>query len=278
MTAGRARLKLVARELNLVACKKRAKTGIWMQKERLDVLLVERGLVESREQAKRLVLAGAVRVGGHPHYKAGMRVPVDADLTLQSGPRFVSRGGEKLLKAFTAFGFGVRGMRGLDVGASTGGFTDCLLQHGAEHVVAADVGRGQLHMRLRNDPRVTVLERCNIRYLQAADLPYVPAFAVFDVSFISLELVLPPVVALLMGGGELVTLIKPQFEAGRDQVGRGGVVRSDAVRQAVLDRIRVFGENKLSLQWLGCVESPLRGPAGNVEYLVWWRKPTAPTT
>jgi len=246
-----------------------------LAKERLDVLTVARGLIASREQAQRLILAGAVSVDGHPVYKAGQRVAADAQIRVKAQSRYVSRGGEKLEGAFGAFGWQVDGLRGLDVGASTGGFTDCLLAHGAAHVIAADVGRGQLHMRLRQDPRVTVLERCNVRHLQASDLPYTPAFAVFDVSFISLELILPPVVALLWPGAEMMTLIKPQFEAGREAVGRGGVVRDPAVRDAVVAKIRAFGENKLSLQWLGCVESPLLGPAGNVEYLAWWRKPQA---
>ncbi|MFU8779905.1 MAG: TlyA family RNA methyltransferase [Kiritimatiellia bacterium] len=243
-----------------------------MAKERLDLLVVARGFSDSREQAQRMILAGDVLVAGHPVYKAGTRYDVGSVITVKAHARYVSRGGEKLEGAFEHFGWQVMGLRGLDVGASTGGFTDCLLAHGAAHVVAADVGRGQLHERLRQDARVTVLERFNVRHMQPADLPYAPAFAVFDVSFISLELVMPPVVHVLVAGGEMVTLIKPQFEAGREQVGRGGVVREASVREAVVDKIRAFGENKLALQWLGCVESPLVGPAGNVEYLAWWRK------
>lgn len=246
-----------------------------MTKERLDVLTVARGLIASREQAQRLILAGDVFVDGHPVYKAGVRIAADAEIRIKAPPRFVSRGGEKLEGAFSAFGWQVDGLRGIDVGASTGGFTDCLLQHGARHVVSADVGRGQMHEGLRQDSRVTVMERYNVRHLQPDDLPYAPEFAVFDVSFISLTLVMPPVVSVLVPGGEMVTLIKPQFEAGRAEVGRGGVVREIAVREAVVERIRLFGENKLSLQWLGCVESPLTGPAGNVEYLAWWRKAMA---
>ena len=243
-----------------------------MAKERLDVLAVSRGLVESREQAQRLILAGDVFVNGHPLCKAGMRVDSDAVLQIRERSRYVGRGGEKLEGAFQAFpDWHVDGLRGLDVGASTGGFTDCLLAHGAAHVIAVDVGRGQLHARLRTDSRVTVMERFNVRHLRAADLPYTPAFAVFDVSFISLELVMPPVVAVLAAHAELVTLIKPQFEAGRSDVGKGGVVREQATRDHVIAKIRGFGENSLALQWLGCVESPLRGPAGNVEYLAWWR-------
>ena len=244
-----------------------------MAKERLDVLVVTRGLAESREQAQRLVLSGDVFVNGHPHCKAGMKLDVDSEVTVRQRSRYVSRGGEKLEGAFRAFpGWTVDGLCGVDIGASTGGFTDCLLAHGATHVVAVDVGRGQLHARLRADSRVTVMERFNVRHLKPDDLPYAPAFAVFDVSFISLELVMPPVVASLLPGAQLITLIKPQFEAGRSEVGKGGVVRDQEVRDRVVEKIRLFGENKLSLQCLGCVESPLTGPAGNVEYLAWWRR------
>ena len=244
-----------------------------MAKERLDVLTAARGLVASREQAQRLILAGDVFVNGHPLCKAGLKIAADAEITVRARSRYVSRGGEKLEGAFQAFpGWCVQGLAGVDIGSSTGGFSDCLLAHGATHVVAVDVGRGQLHARLRSDPRVTVMERFNVRHLRASDLPYTPAFAVFDVSFISLTLVLPPVVAVLATHAELVTLIKPQFEAGREEVGRGGVVREQATREAVVESIRSFGENKLSLEWLGCVESPLTGPAGNVEFLAWWRK------
>ena len=248
-----------------------------MAKERLDVLTVARGLVDSREQAQRLILAGDVFVNGHPLCKAGMKVAGDADITVRARPRYVGRGGEKLEGAFAAFpSWQVKGLQGLDIGASTGGFTDCLLAHGAAHVTAVDVGRGQLHARLRADPRVTVMERFNVRHLSASDLAYAPSFAVFDVSFISLKLVLPPVVDVLAPESEIVTLIKPQFEAGRKDVGRGGVVRDSETREEVVHQIRAFGENKLSLAWLGCVESPLKGPAGNVEFLAWWRKADHP--
>jgi 23S rRNA (cytidine1920-2'-O)/16S rRNA (cytidine1409-2'-O)-methyltransferase len=161
----------------------------------------------------------------------------------------------------------------LDVGASTGGFTDCLLQHGAARVVALDVGHGQLHAKLRNDPRVTVIERFNARYLTAADLPFQPQAAVTDVSFISLTLILPPMAAVLAPGGQIVALIKPQFEAGREQVGQGGVVRDPSVHAAVVERITAFGREALGLQLLAVAPSPLRGPKGNVEFLSHWRKP-----
>ncbi|HAS81699.1 MAG TPA: TlyA family rRNA (cytidine-2'-O)-methyltransferase [Verrucomicrobia bacterium] len=243
------------------------------KKERLDVLVVERGLCESREQAQRLILAGLVMVNGHAHTKAGQRVDREALLELKAQAPFVSRGGEKLQAAFESFGLQVGGLVCLDVGASTGGFTDCMLQHGAAQVIALDVGTGQLHWSLRQDPRVIVIERFNARYLEAKDLPAIPQFATFDVSFISLTLVMPPVVALLPPGGQMVTLIKPQFEAGRAQVEKGGVVRDPAVRAAVQERIRLFGTGTLGLEWLGVIESPILGPAGNVEFLGWWRKP-----
>jgi len=243
------------------------------KKERLDVLVVERGLCESREQAQRLILAGLVMVNGHPHTKAGQRVEREALLELKAQAPFVSRGGEKLQAAFDAFGLQVDGLVCLDVGSSTGGFTDCMLQHGAAQVIALDVGTAQLHWSLRQDPRVVVMEQFNARYLDAKDLPAAPQFATFDVSFISLTLVMPPVVALLPIGGQMVTLIKPQFEAGRSQVEKGGVVRDPAVRAAVTERIRLFGTGNLGLEWLGIIESPILGPAGNVEFLGWWRKP-----
>jgi 23S rRNA (cytidine1920-2'-O)/16S rRNA (cytidine1409-2'-O)-methyltransferase len=162
-----------------------------------------------------------------------------------------------------------------DIGASTGGFTDCLLQHGAARVYAMDVGRGQLDWKLRNDPRVVVKEGLNARYLQAGDIPEPFQFAVVDVSFISLTLILPPVTKLIALSGELVTLIKPQFEAGRDKVGKGGVVRDPVVHEEVIGQIRRFGTETLSLEWKGLCESPIRGPAGNVEFLAWWRKSSA---
>jgi 23S rRNA (cytidine1920-2'-O)/16S rRNA (cytidine1409-2'-O)-methyltransferase len=243
-------------------------------KERLDVLIVGRGLAESREMAKRLCMAGQVLVDGHPVTKSGHRIAEDAAIELKATSRWVSRGGEKMEGAMAAFGVDPAGCSCLDIGASTGGFTDCLLQHGALCVCCVDVGKGQLHWKLRQDPRVTVMEGVNARYLEPEQLPFVPDFAVFDVSFISLRLVMPPVVAMLAEGGEMITLIKPQFEAGREHVGKGGVVRDPEVRQACVDRIREFGQNELKLEWLGQATSPIKGPAGNVEFLGWWRKPS----
>jgi len=243
-----------------------------IKKERLDVLLVERGLAESREQARRLVMAGEVLVGGHASPKAGHRIKSDLDIVVKRQARFVSRGGEKIQEAFDKFGFSVDGLVCLDVGSSTGGFTDCMLQHGAKHVIALDVGTNQLHWKMRQHPRVTAIEQYNARNLKVEDLPAVPQFACFDVSFISLKLVMPPVIDALSPMAELVTLIKPQFEAGREQVEKGGVVRDAAVHQDVIERIRKFGVEEQGLEWLGLCESPIKGPAGNVEFLAWWKK------
>jgi 23S rRNA (cytidine1920-2'-O)/16S rRNA (cytidine1409-2'-O)-methyltransferase len=247
-------------------------SGAKTAKQRLDRVLVERGLAESREKARRLILAGRVRVGGRPAVKAAQPFDPAAPITVEGGPRFVSRGGEKLEAALAAFGLDVRGRLCLDVGASTGGFTDCLLQHGAARVYALDVGRGQLAWRLRRDPRVVVMEGVNARYLQPRDLPEAPDLAAVDVSFISLRRVLPSVTLAVRAGGDVVTLIKPQFEAGRRDVGRGGVVRRPEIRERVVQTLRAFGETECGLAWVGVVESPLRGPAGNVEFLACWRK------
>jgi len=240
--------------------------------QRLDQLLVERGLTESREKAQRLILAGQVRVSGQIADKPGRRAAADAAVTVDAGERFVGRGGEKLEHAFQVFQPDVQGKICLDVGASTGGFTDCLLQHGAARVYAVDVGAGQLHWKLRNDPRVVVMEKVNARYLRPGDLLETADFAVMDVSFISLTKVLPAVKDMLHPGACIVTLIKPQFEAGRREICRGGVVRDPDVRLRVIESIRRFGEGELGLKWLGVCESPLRGPAGNIEFLAYWEK------
>ncbi len=242
------------------------------RKERLDVLLVERGLAESRNQAQRLILAGEVRVAGQVSDKPGTRVATDAEITVQARPRFVSRGGEKLEAALTRFQLDVTDIVAADVGASTGGFTDCLLQHGARRVYAIDVGYGQLAWQLRNDSRIVVMERTNARHLE--DLPEPVDLVTVDVSFISLELILPMVVRWLRSDGQVVALIKPQFEAGRRKVGKGGVVRDPAVHRDVL--VQVLGAAvELNLELGGLMPSPLRGPAGNIEFLAWWRLGTA---
>jgi 23S rRNA (cytidine1920-2'-O)/16S rRNA (cytidine1409-2'-O)-methyltransferase len=248
-----------------------AKVKTATRKERIDVLLVERGLTESREQAQRLIMAGEVLVNDQPVTKPGQKLGSDVRITVKKGPRFVSRGGDKLEAAFAAFNLNVEGLVCLDVGASTGGFSDCLLQHGAARVFAVDVGKGQLHWKLRNDPRVTAMEEINARYLEPEQFPSKPRFAVIDVSFISLTKVLPAVIQVLDVPAEVVTLIKPQFEAGRSEVKKGGVVRDDAVRAAVIERIKNWGTTELALEWCGVCESPLKGPAGNVEFLAYWR-------
>jgi len=242
-------------------------------KTRLDQALVQRGLAESREKAQRLILAGEVRVAGQIATKAGHQIPDDAEVAVTQAERFVSRGGEKLEAAFKAFALDVTGKVCVDIGASTGGFTDCLLQHGAARVYAVDVGRGQLHWRLHADPRIVVMDGVNARYLRSGDLPEPPAMVTVDAAFISLTLLLPAVKELLLPGGEIVTLIKPQFEAGRAEVGKGGVVRDERIRRQVIERVHMFGERTLGLLWRGLCESPLHGPAGNVEFLAYWNKP-----
>jgi 23S rRNA (cytidine1920-2'-O)/16S rRNA (cytidine1409-2'-O)-methyltransferase len=243
-----------------------------MPRIRLDQLVVQRGLAESREKAQRLIRAGQVRVDGQPAGKPGHLYPSEAALEVAQAERFVSRGGDKLEAAFTEFRLSVEGECCLDVGASTGGFTDCLLQHGARRVYAVDVGHGQLHERLRRDPRVTVMEGVNARELDPARFPDPPTFATVDASFISLKLLLPALVGVLAPAGRLVTLIKPQFEAGRREVGRGGVVRDPAVHERVVEEIRRFGEGTLGLRRCGICESPLRGPKGNLEFLAYWTR------
>ena len=244
-----------------------------MKRTRLDLLLVERGLAESREKAQRLVLAGEVLVDDAPAAKPGHEFPADCTIRVRQPERFVGRGGLKLEEAFVRFPLlSAQGKICVDVGASTGGFTDCLLQHGAAKIYAVDVGKSQLHSRLVADPRVVVMDACNARHLQPGDLPEMPDLAVTDVSFISLRLILPALDRLLRPGGETIALIKPQFEAGREEVGKGGVVRDPAIRQHVVDRIRDFGTGTLGWQWLDFCQSPILGPAGNVEFLSYWRK------
>jgi 23S rRNA (cytidine1920-2'-O)/16S rRNA (cytidine1409-2'-O)-methyltransferase len=226
---------------------------------------VERGLVESRERAQSLILAGKVKVDGEVAHKPGQRVPSEVEVTLEEALPYVSRGGLKLEEALGRFRLDVSGLICADVGASTGGFTDCLLKHGAAKVYAIDVGYGQLAWKLRQDPRVVVLERTNIRYLES--LPEPIDLATIDFSFISLGLVLPPVINLLKPQGQIIALVKPQFEAGREQVGKGGVVKEPEVHRQVLYRVTKMAQD-LGLQLLGLIPSPLLGPAGNVEFFI----------
>lgn len=240
-----------------------------VRKERLDKLLVDRGLVATRSKAQAYVMAGEVRVNGEVVTKSGMKVSAEADLTLANVMPYVSRGGYKLAGALEQFAIDVTGCTAADVGACTGGFTDVLLQNGASKVFAIDVGYGQLDWKLRTDERVVVLERTNARYLEALDEQV--NFVVIDVSFISLKLILPAVKKWLVDGSfHIVALIKPQFEAGKKQVGSGGVVRDPAVRRAVLDDILGWCVDN-HLHPAGLTRSSIQGSDGNVEFLVWLR-------
>ncbi len=243
------------------------------EKVRLDQLLVDRGLVESREKARRLILAGQVLVGDNQTVKAGTRVPCEAALLVKTPEKFVSRGGVKLEGALDFFGVDPAGLVCLDLGASTGGFTDSLLQRGAVRVYAFDVGQNQLHWRIRQDPRVVVREGVNVRNLIANDLPEPISLAVADLSFISLTLILPPVFALLPAKADMLVLIKPQFELARGEVPRGGVVRDEALHQKAVEKIRAFVTGPLGVEWLGVTPSPILGTKGNVEFLAHLRKP-----
>ncbi|TMB19707.1 MAG: TlyA family RNA methyltransferase [Deltaproteobacteria bacterium] len=240
-----------------------------MVRVRIDRLLVERGLAASRERARRLVMTGDVLVGDRPITKPGAEVPADAEVRLRTADSpYVSRGGEKLAGALDAFGLEVRDLVAFDVGASTGGFTDCLLQRGARRVIALDVGYGQLAWKLRHDPRVVVIERTNARHLTPAMLPEAPDLAVVDVSFISLATVLPAVAGVLAPRGTIVALVKPQFEVGRGRVGKGGVVRDPAQRAEAVAGVRTAAE-QLGLAVRGEAESVLSGPKGNREVFIW---------
>jgi 23S rRNA (cytidine1920-2'-O)/16S rRNA (cytidine1409-2'-O)-methyltransferase len=242
---------------------------------RLDLEMAHRGLALSREKAQLLIMAGRVRVNSRPAAKPDLRVDAATPIAVV-GPtdEYASRGAYKLLRALDHFVIDVTGRFALDVGASTGGFTDVLLRRGAAHVIAVDVGYGQLIERLRTDPRVTVLDRTNIRHVTAAELPYRPDLVVIDTSFISLTLVLPSITRLAAPVADLIVLIKPQFEVGKGNVGRGGVVRDAARRQQAVDRV-VVTARKLGLRVLGVVESPIRGASGNQEFLSYMRQSAA---
>ena len=243
-----------------------------VKKERLDLLLHHKGYAPSREKARGIILSGRVFVNDNKVDKPGTKVDPASRIEVR-GPvnKYVSRGGDKLEAALDAFGIDLRDRAALDVGASTGGFTDCMIQHGARKVYAVDVGYGQLAWPLRTDPRVIAIERTNIRYAEPDLIPEKVDFAAVDVSFISLKLVLGPVSAMISADGALVTLIKPQFEAGREQVGKGGVVRDPDVHQQVVDSILEFAVS-IGLVHGGTIESPLIGPAGNREFLAHFRK------
>ncbi len=233
---------------------------------RADQLLVQCGLAESRTSAQRLIMAGQVRADGELVHKPSAMVAPEADLEVESGPQYVSRGGEKLVAALAAFGIEPVDWICADIGSSTGGFTDCLLQAGAEHVYAVDVGKGQLHWKLRKDARVTAMEGTNARNLEA--FPREIDLAVIDVSFISLNLIWPKIPNWLKVGGQIVALVKPQFEAGKDEVGKQGVVRDPATHTKVLEGV-IAGAAVNGFALKGLIRSPLLGPKGNVEFLLW---------
>ncbi len=246
------------------------------KKLRLDQLIANKGLVESREKAKAVIMAGEVMVDGVMADKPGHAFPEDCEITLKtSSIPYVSRGGLKLEAAIRHFGIDVKDLVMLDIGASTGGFTDCLLTNGAKKVIAVDVGYGQLHWKLRQDPRVTVIEKTNARYLEPGGINDIPDGAVIDVSFISLKLVIPPVSGILPENAFIVALIKPQFEAGKDQVGKGGVVRDEKTHDKIIRDIRDFcaGEGWKSE---GEIPSPILGPKGNREFLIYLKRQTCP--
>ena len=238
-------------------------------KKRVDVALVERGLAQSREKAQALVMSGVVYIGENKVDKASAQVtPEDELIVRQTGTGYVSRGALKLEKGFAVFGVEAKDRVAMDLGASTGGFTDVLLQNGAAHVYAIDVGYGQLDWKLRNDPRVTVMERTNARYLTADDLPLRPTLGVMDVSFISITKILPAAAAIMGENGEFISLIKPQFEAGRDRVGKKGVVRDAQVHLDVVKEILHFIDADMGWTAQNLSFSPFKGPEGNIEFLV----------
>lgn len=240
-------------------------------KVRADRLLTDRQLVPSRERARALIMAGQVIIGEHKVEKAGQLVDDSLEIRIKNDIPYVSRGGLKLEKALDEFNIDVNGLTVMDVGASTGGFTDCLLQRGAARVFAVDVGYGQLAWKLQQDERVLSLEKTNIRYLQPETLPSVPDMAVIDASFISLDKVLPNTLHLVKSFGEIVALIKPQFEVGRGEVGRGGVVREPEKHAAVIESVCSLAKG-LNLEVIGVTESPITGPKGNREFLVYLKK------
>jgi 23S rRNA (cytidine1920-2'-O)/16S rRNA (cytidine1409-2'-O)-methyltransferase len=240
-----------------------------MKLERVDVLLVEKGLCESREQAKRLILAGEVRIGDRVIDKPGQKLAEDSALEVREKPKFVGRGGIKLEGALEAFGIDPTGWVCIDVGASTGGFTDCLLQHGAAKVHAVDVGTNQLVWKLRSDPRVVVKEQFNARHMVPEDLGEKVRLAVMDLSFISLTKVLPAVFSVLDEEGSVVCLIKPQFELDREDISKGGIVRDPALHERAVEKIRRFVVDECRREWRGLIASPITGTDGNQEFLAW---------
>ncbi|MGB0152450.1 MAG: TlyA family RNA methyltransferase [Verrucomicrobiales bacterium] len=245
-----------------------------MGKERLDQALHRRGMCDSREMAKRLILAGEVRIEGMEGLlKPGTKVGDDAEILVKNRPKYVSRGGFKIEKALDEFGIDPDGIVVLDAGASTGGFTDCVLQRGAAKVFAYDVGKNQLAWRIRNDERVVSREGINIRHMVPEDIGEEVDLVVVDVSFISLTLILPPVFRVLKPGGSVVCLIKPQFELKKEQIGKGGIVREPDLHDEAVEKIRSFVCDELGKSWHGLTQSPISGTDGNIEFLAWLKHP-----
>lgn len=243
-----------------------------MRKERLDKILLEKGLVESRERAKALIMEGKILVNDVPVTKAGALISVDAAIALKEDIPYVSRGGLKLEAALDHFGIILEGLTAMDVGSSTGGFTDCMLKKGVKKVYCIDVGYGQLSWRLREDPRVVLFEKTNIRYLERERIPDEIDFITIDVSFISLKKILPKAMEFLKAGGQILALIKPQFEVGRGEVGKGGVVRDEGKRMLAVEEIKRFSE-EIGLNVSGIFQSPIKGPKGNIEYFIYlWKR------
>lgn len=238
-------------------------------KERVDIVMVDQGLAESRSQAQRLVMAGQVRVNDQLVHKPSKKIEPQDRITVEGGPAFVSRGGRKLQAALDQFDVEIQGKVCADVGASTGGFTDCLLQYGAARVYAIDVGSGLLHWKLRHDSRIVIMEQTNARYVKT--LPEVIDLVVVDVSFISLKIILPVAAGWLSDQGNVIALIKPQFEVGRKHIGKGGVVRDPQLHHDVAASVLELGAD-LGLHTSGLIRSPLQGPKGNIEFLVWFSK------
>ncbi len=240
-------------------------------KKRLDTILIERNLVESKHKAQAIILAGQVFVNNRKIDKPGKKFSKDINIFIKELPKYVSRGGLKLEHAINSFGIDVKNKICMDVGASTGGFTDCLLQHGAKKVYAIDVGYGQLHYKLRNDPRIINIEKCNFRYIEKKIILEPIDLCTVDVSFISLKLIIPRCLDFLKDNGNIVALIKPQFEAGKDEVEKGGLIKNPEKHKKILENLFKFF-NELNLKNYGCIESPILGQKGNKEFLIYLKR------
>ena len=243
-----------------------------MNKIRLDQLLVNRSLVESKEKAQKLIYGGLVKVNEILSTKPGHKFNEDCKINIKQKEKYVSRGGLKFEEAYNKFNLKIKNNICLDIGSSTGGFTDFMLQHKADRIYAVDCGTNQLHWTLRKNIKIVVMEKTNARYLSKKEIPELVDLCTIDVSFISLKKILPSVINLINNNGVIVSLIKPQFEAGKDQIDKGGVVTNPIIHEKVINDIKDFGEKKLNLKWLDFCISPLKGPAGNKEFFAYWRK------